>query len=70
MDRLILNGVMLISIPVDGGHYFIDMLAGLGIAILCLVAARIVVACLAAHSAPAKAAFGPVSAPEVAAPTG
>jgi membrane-associated phospholipid phosphatase len=67
---LALNTVMLVSIPVDGGHYFIDMFAGLAIAALCLVAARALVAHFAAYPTPAKAALAPVPAPGVASPTG
>lgn len=37
------NGLMIIATPVDGGHYFIDVFAGIGITILCLYAARAVV---------------------------
>lgn len=40
---LILNVVMVISVPVDGGHYFIDVLAGLAIAGASLVVARYIV---------------------------
>ena len=29
-----INTLMLVSIPVDGGHYFIDVLAGLAIAVV------------------------------------
>jgi membrane-associated phospholipid phosphatase len=41
---LALNMLMLVSIPVDGGHYFTDVLAGLIIAGLSLVAAKTIVA--------------------------
>jgi membrane-associated phospholipid phosphatase len=37
---LAINALMLVSIPVDGGHYFIDVPAGLAIAVLAIVAAR------------------------------
>jgi membrane-associated phospholipid phosphatase len=37
---LAINTLMLVSIPVDGGHYFIDMLAGLAIAWVSVVAAK------------------------------
>lgn len=37
---LALNAFMLVSIPIDGGHYFSDILAGLGIAAISLAAAR------------------------------
>jgi membrane-associated phospholipid phosphatase len=35
-----INALMLVSIPVDGGHYFIDVLAGLAIASASIVAAK------------------------------
>jgi len=38
-----LNVLMLVSIPIDGGHYFVDVLAGLGVAGISLVSARLVV---------------------------
>ncbi len=37
---LSLNVIMIASTPVDGGHYFIDALAGLGIAMVCWKAAH------------------------------
>jgi membrane-associated phospholipid phosphatase len=37
---LLANGAMLASTPVDGGHYFIDVLAGIAVAVLAIVAAR------------------------------
>jgi membrane-associated phospholipid phosphatase len=37
---LAINGLMLVSIPVDGGHYFIDIFAGLAIAWASVIAAR------------------------------
>ena len=37
---ILANGMMLASTPVDGGHYFIDLAAGLAIAVLAIVAAR------------------------------
>ena len=36
----VVNGLMIFATPVDGGHYFIDVLAGVIIALLCLLAAR------------------------------
>jgi membrane-associated phospholipid phosphatase len=41
---LAINLVMLISIPVDGGHYYLDILAGLAVAMVSLAAARIIAA--------------------------
>jgi membrane-associated phospholipid phosphatase len=37
---ILANGAMLASTPIDGGHYFIDIIAGLAIAALAIVAAR------------------------------
>jgi hypothetical protein len=37
---IIANGAMLASTPIDGGHYFIDLAAGIAIAVLAIVAAR------------------------------
>jgi len=34
------NGAMLAATPVDGGHYFIDLFAGIAIALLAIIAAR------------------------------
>jgi hypothetical protein len=31
---------MLASTPVDGGHYFIDLIAGVAVAVLAIIAAR------------------------------
>jgi len=38
------NSTMLAATPIDGSHYLVDVLAGIIIAILCIVAARILVA--------------------------
>jgi hypothetical protein len=37
---LLANGAMLAATPLNGGHYFIDVVAGVGIAVLAIVAAR------------------------------
>ena len=37
---IVANGAMLASTPIDGGHYFIDLAAGLAVALLALWAAR------------------------------
>jgi hypothetical protein len=34
------NGAMLVSTPVDGGHYFIDVFAGIAVAIIAIAAAK------------------------------
>jgi membrane-associated phospholipid phosphatase len=37
---LALNAVMLVSTPVDGAHYLVDILAGIGTAVVCILGAR------------------------------
>src|SRR5437660_3557548 len=39
----VVNGLMVFATPVDGGHYFVDVLAGIVIAVLCLRAAQAIV---------------------------
>jgi hypothetical protein len=39
---IIANGAMLASTPVDGGHYFIDLIAGIAVAIVAIAVARAV----------------------------
>ena len=39
---VIANGVMLAATPIDGGHYFIDLAAGIAVAALAIVAARMI----------------------------
>jgi membrane-associated phospholipid phosphatase len=39
----VVNVLMIIATPVDGGHYFIDVFAGIAIAVLCLAVARRIV---------------------------
>jgi hypothetical protein len=39
---LLANGAMLASTPIDGGHYFIDVFAGVAVAIVAIAAARAV----------------------------
>lgn len=63
---LAINTVMLVSIPIDGGHYFIDIFAGLVIAVLSLYAARRLTARHTTHFAPAKAAEPVTAMPEIA----
>jgi hypothetical protein len=53
-----INTLMLVSIPVDGGHYFIDVPAGLAIAVLALMAARRIAAY--AHQPRAQGAAGQI----------
>ena len=44
---LLVNGAMLAATPLSGGHYFIDVFAGVGIAVLAIVAARRIAQALA-----------------------
>ena len=37
---VLVNGVMLAATPLNGGHYFIDVIAGVAIAVSAIVAAR------------------------------
>jgi hypothetical protein len=37
---IVANGAMLVSTPIDGGHYFIDLAAGIAVALLAIFAAR------------------------------
>ena len=47
-----LNTMMLIATPIDGSHYLIDVLAGIALALLCLIAAQAIAARAAAKSEP------------------
>jgi membrane-associated phospholipid phosphatase len=64
----VINALMVAATPIDGSHYLIDVLAGVGVAGLCLVAAR---ARVARYAGPAGA-IAPAEAPAIiglAAPT-
>jgi membrane-associated phospholipid phosphatase len=37
---LVLNGLMIAATPIDGGHYFVDVIAGIAVAALSLAAVR------------------------------
>jgi hypothetical protein len=37
---LLTNGLMLLATPVGGGHYFVDVFAGMGLAVLAIAAAK------------------------------
>ena len=59
----VVNSLMLASTPIDGSHYLIDVLAGIAIAILCLVAARMLVTRISAvPSVAAPAGLAPTAA--------
>ncbi|MBI1202067.1 MAG: phosphatase PAP2 family protein [Rhodopseudomonas sp.] len=65
-----LNTIMMVSIPVDGSHYFTDMIAGLVIATLSLYAAHRLVGRHVTHFASAKAATPIAAEPEIAVSAG
>jgi membrane-associated phospholipid phosphatase len=48
LPALAVNGLLIASTPIDGGHYFVDVIAGLAIAVLAILTAR--------HLAPMAAA--------------
>lgn len=56
LPALVVNGLLVASTPIDGGHYFVDVIAGLAIAVLAILAARWL-------------AHGPVTAPLQAVPS-
>jgi hypothetical protein len=56
---LALNMVMLIATPIDGSHYFVDVLAGVAVAALCLIAARAIAARAASGHMPRAAELAP-----------
>jgi membrane-associated phospholipid phosphatase len=56
---LALNVVMLIATPIDGSHYFVDVLAGVVLAVLCLVGARAIAARAASGRTPRAAELAP-----------
>jgi PAP2 superfamily len=56
------NGLMLAATPANGGHYFIDLLAGIAVAVLAIAAARRI-GRLIARPAAASAASVPAAVP-------
>jgi hypothetical protein len=59
---LIANGGMLIATPIGGGHYFVDVLAGVGVAVLAIAAAKALGARLTRGAAAALALPAPGAA--------
>jgi hypothetical protein len=69
---IVVNGVMLAATPLNGGHYFIDLIAGVTIAVAAIVAARVVARIIAQRQnglalippipVAAREEFGPASA--------
>jgi hypothetical protein len=56
-----LNLIMLAATPIDGSHYFVDVMAGIAIAVPCLVAARTIalrIGCEGTLPAPSPAKIG------------
>ena len=49
---VVANAAMLAATPVDGGHYFIDLAAGIAVAALAIAAAKAISRRLTANSAP------------------
>lgn len=60
---VVINALMMVSIPIDGGHYFVDMIAGTIIAVLSIAAARAMA--LRAERAPSASAVSKI--PQLAA---
>jgi membrane-associated phospholipid phosphatase len=58
---LAVNSLMLVATPIDGSHYFADVLAGVAIAALSLAVARAVVARVAGFPAAMELRTAPVS---------
>jgi membrane-associated phospholipid phosphatase len=69
---IVTNGIMLAATPLNGGHYFIDLIAGVTIAVAAIVAARLVARIIAQRQnglalippipVAAREEFGPASA--------
>lgn len=59
---LAIDAVMLFATPIDGAHYFVDVLAGASIAAVSLAIANAVLQCTMALSAPHNVAEGAIGA--------
>jgi hypothetical protein len=64
------NSLMLAATPIDGSHYLIDVLAGVGIAGLCLLAARALAARFAGPAAARATRAMPPAVASLTTPTG
>jgi hypothetical protein len=67
----VVNSLMLAATPIDGSHYLIDILAGVAVGVLCIVAARALVGRLNGRPAAlvqAEAAPAALPAPSLSAP--
>jgi hypothetical protein len=64
---VLINGVMLAATPIDGGHYFVDLIAGTAIAVAAIMAAKAVGRFIAGRQA-ASAFAGATAATHQAAP--
>ncbi|HEU5017857.1 MAG TPA: phosphatase PAP2 family protein [Pseudolabrys sp.] len=67
---LAINLSMLAATPINGSHYFVDVLAGIAVASLSLLAARTMVARFGPGAASAKQAFSPVAISGLRTPSG
>jgi hypothetical protein len=65
-----INALMLMATPVDGSHYIVDILAGIAIAVVCLMAARWLVMRMTRHPVSPNAVLAPASMPQMDARTG
>jgi hypothetical protein len=65
---IIANGMMLAATPIDGGHYFIDLAAGLAVAVLAILAARWFGHRLAGPAAAGQGQIAAVATPATASP--
>lgn len=62
---LVINGLMLVATPIHGSHYFVDIFAGIGVALASMTAARLLVirlACQRTTSETAELAPAPAQA--------
>jgi hypothetical protein len=65
---IIANGMMLAATPIDGGHYFIDLAAGLAVAVLAILAARWFGHWLAGPAAAGQRQIAGAATPAIASP--
>jgi hypothetical protein len=61
---VVANGALLLATPIVGGHYFIDIFAGIAIAVVAIAASRRVGRIVARrHAGPSVAAAIPIAVP-------
>lgn len=59
---VVVNGLLLVSTPIDGSHYFIDVLAGIGVALASMAAARALVRMVYERTAAGRLELAPAQA--------